>query len=169
MNQVRRATGENIGNVHYPKEFQGTKKSAPKVIHVSTATLTVSGQRAEVKLTNQQAGDDTEGQKESKMADPTREEIDAKLEAVEARMDARIAKVEIKINEFIDYGKEFNKELRAETRSNFKNIVITIIVSMFALLAILIAVMQYGQDAAINAVTMVEQQHHESDNTQDGS
>jgi hypothetical protein len=65
----------------------------------------------------------------------TREELDAKLETIEVRMDGRVASIEAKIDGFIGRFEDRTSRMEADlsaTRSEFKTLKTTIIITAIA-------------------------------------
>lgn len=100
-----------------------------------------------------------------KMSDMNREELNAKLEAVEARMDSRVASIEGKIDAFIAVQAEQIKQnerrfetyerdvrdMRAEIKSDFKSLKSAIIVTAITtVLAIVIGVASFNATLTSN-------------------
>jgi len=91
--------------------------------------------------------DEEDGGYNEDMAEITRPELDAKLDAIEARAEARVSRIENKIDIAITAIKDASADLKSETRSN-RNWMAGVIVSV-VLGAAATIVGVYGANASI--------------------
>jgi len=127
-----------------PVDF-GKYSSMPSVAQVQAASLTdYTEPPAQRRLDS------------ADMNSPSREEIDAKLQAIEARMDARVASIEGKIDTMV-VKLEHVDQLNAQTRSSVSSLKNTMLATAAAsVLTILFGIAAFNATVLSNMLTSFE-------------